>query len=42
MTTRKTDAIAALGEAAHGCTTCMGNSGPLIPEVSAAVTENVG
>lgn len=24
----------------YGCTTCIGNSGPLIPEVSAAVTEN--
>ncbi|HEY1226621.1 MAG TPA: aconitate hydratase AcnA, partial [Ramlibacter sp.] len=25
--------------AAYGCTTCIGNSGPLIPEVSAAVNE---
>ncbi len=24
----------------YGCTTCIGNSGPLIPEVSTAVTEN--
>ena len=24
----------------YGCTTCIGNSGPLIPEVSAAVNEN--
>ena len=24
----------------YGCTTCIGNSGPLIPEVSAAVQEN--
>ncbi len=24
----------------YGCTTCIGNSGPLIPEVSQAVTEN--
>jgi aconitate hydratase len=24
----------------YGCTTCIGNSGPLLPEVSAAVTEN--
>ncbi len=24
----------------YGCTTCIGNSGPLIPEVSAAVTEH--
>jgi len=24
----------------YGCTTCIGNSGPLIPQVSAAVTEN--
>lgn len=24
----------------YGCTTCIGNSGPLIPEVSAAVAEN--
>ncbi|MGH3595880.1 MAG: aconitate hydratase AcnA, partial [Mycobacterium sp.] len=24
----------------YGCTTCIGNSGPLIPEVSAAVTDN--
>jgi aconitate hydratase len=24
----------------YGCTTCIGNSGPLIPEVSAAVSEN--
>jgi aconitate hydratase len=24
----------------YGCTTCIGNSGPLIPEVSAAVVEN--
>ncbi len=24
----------------YGCTTCIGNSGPLIPEVSAAVTRN--
>ena len=24
----------------YGCTTCIGNSGPLIPEISAAVTEN--
>ena len=23
----------------YGCTTCIGNSGPLIPEVSAAVNE---
>src|SRR5699024_11734785 len=23
----------------YGCTTCIGNSGPLIPEVSAAVTD---
>src|SRR5690606_33132468 len=24
----------------YGCTTCIGNSGPLIPEVSKAVTDN--
>ncbi len=27
------------GLVGYGCTTCIGNSGPLIPEVSAAVTE---
>ena len=26
--------------AGYGCTTCIGNSGPLIPEVSAAIDEN--
>ena len=25
----------------YGCTTCIGNSGPLIPEVSAAVTDHI-
>ncbi|MBO0518453.1 aconitase family protein, partial [Streptomyces beijiangensis] len=24
----------------YGCTTCIGNTGPLIPEVSAAINEN--
>jgi aconitate hydratase len=28
------------GLVGYGCTTCIGNSGPLIPEVSAAVNEN--
>ena len=28
------------GLVGYGCTTCIGNSGPLIPQVSAAVTEN--
>ncbi|MDN5795934.1 MAG: aconitate hydratase [Intrasporangium sp.] len=28
------------GLVGYGCTTCIGNSGPLIPEVSAAVTEH--
>ena len=28
------------GLVGYGCTTCIGNSGPLAPEVSAAVTEN--
>ncbi len=28
------------GLVGYGCTTCIGNSGPLLPEVSAAVTEN--
>ena len=28
------------GTVGYGCTTCIGNSGPLIPEVSAAINEN--
>ena len=37
-----TDSLAALGfhVVGYGCTTCIGNSGPLPPEVSKAVTEN--
>ena len=36
------DSLAALGFnlVGYGCTTCIGNSGPLPPEVEAAVTEN--
>jgi len=36
------DSLAALGFnlVGYGCTTCIGNSGPLPPEVAAAVTEN--
>ena len=36
------DSLAALGFSlvGYGCTTCIGNSGPLPPEVAAAVTEN--
>ncbi len=36
------DALARLGFAlvGYGCTTCIGNSGPLLPEVAQAVTEN--